>query len=120
MVFKRVNGKLRSPYDAKKSIKHSSAGIFKQFMGARNRVGIELLYRPARLFSLAELVSWNRFLAPSKFKHSGSGFFFSSKLFSSLSAMAGSACLMVWFSTLGFTFPSKNRIQIRKTRFKQL
>ncbi len=33
----------------------SSAGIFKQSMGARNRVGIGLSYRPARLNSLAEL-----------------------------------------------------------------
>jgi hypothetical protein len=31
-------------------------------MGARNRVGIGLSYRPARLYSLAELVPWNRFL----------------------------------------------------------
>jgi len=36
------------------------AGILKQFMGARNRVGIGLSYRPARLHSLAELVPWNR------------------------------------------------------------
>ncbi len=39
----------------------SSAGIFKQSMGARNRVGIRLSYRPARLHSLAELVPWSRF-----------------------------------------------------------
>ena len=39
-----------------------SAGIFKQSMGARNRVGIGLSYRPAKLHSLAELVPWNRFL----------------------------------------------------------
>jgi hypothetical protein len=31
------------------------AGIFKQSMGARNRVGIGLSYRPARLHRLAEL-----------------------------------------------------------------
>ncbi len=37
-----------------------SAGIFKQSMGARNRVGIGLSYRPAKLHSLAELVPWNR------------------------------------------------------------
>ncbi len=36
-----------------------SAGIFKQSMGARNRVGKVLQYRPARLHSLAELVLWN-------------------------------------------------------------
>ncbi len=34
-----------------------SAGIFKQSMGARNRVGIGLSYRPARLHSLDELES---------------------------------------------------------------
>jgi hypothetical protein len=32
------------------------AGIFKQSMGARNRVGIGLSYRPARLHSLVELL----------------------------------------------------------------
>jgi hypothetical protein len=43
-------------------------------MGGRNRVGIGLSYRPARLHSLAELIwflgiySW----APEKFKNSGS------------------------------------------------
>ncbi len=42
------------------------AGIFKQSMGARNRVGIGLSYRPAMLHSLAELVPWNRFLASLK------------------------------------------------------
>ncbi len=39
-----------------------SAGIFKQSMGARFRVGIGLLYRPHRLHRLAELIPWNRFL----------------------------------------------------------
>ncbi len=33
----------------------------KQSMGARNRVGIGLSYRPARLHRLAELIPWNRF-----------------------------------------------------------
>ncbi len=42
------------------------AGIFKQSMGARNRVGKRLLYRSARLHSLAELVPWNRFLVSLK------------------------------------------------------
>ncbi len=42
---------------------HTCAGIFKQSMGARNRVGIGLSYRPSRLHnSLAELVPCNRFL----------------------------------------------------------
>jgi hypothetical protein len=40
--------------------------IFKQSMGTRNQVGIELSYRPARLHSLAELVPWNRFSVSSK------------------------------------------------------
>ncbi len=40
----------------------SWAGIFKQSMGARNRVGTGLLYRPARLHRLAEFIPWNRCL----------------------------------------------------------
>jgi hypothetical protein len=44
----------------------SSDGIFKQSMGARNRVGIELSYRPARLHRLVELVLCNRFLGSIK------------------------------------------------------
>ncbi len=35
-----------------------SAGIFKQSMGARYRVGIGLSYRPERLHSLAEFVPY--------------------------------------------------------------
>jgi hypothetical protein len=35
------------------------AKFFKQSMGARNRVGIGLSYRPARLHRLAELIPWN-------------------------------------------------------------
>jgi hypothetical protein len=38
---------------------HFFAGIFKQSMGARNRVGRGLSYWPARLHSLVELVPWN-------------------------------------------------------------
>ncbi len=38
------------------------AGIFKQSMGARNRVGIGLSYQPAGLPRLAEFIPWNRFL----------------------------------------------------------
>ncbi len=38
------------------------AGILKQSMGARNRVGIGLSYRPAGLRRLAECIPWNRFL----------------------------------------------------------
>ncbi len=36
--------------------------FFKQSIGARNRAGIGLSDRPARLHSLAELVPWKRFL----------------------------------------------------------
>jgi hypothetical protein len=42
------------------------AGIFKQSMGARNRVGIGLSYQPGRLHVLAELIPWNRFLGSLK------------------------------------------------------
>jgi hypothetical protein len=38
------------------------AGILEQSVGARNRVGIWLSYRPARLHRMAELIPWNRFL----------------------------------------------------------
>ncbi len=40
----------------------TSAGIFKQSMGASNRVGIGLSYRAARLHRLAKFIPWNRFL----------------------------------------------------------
>jgi hypothetical protein len=33
-------------------------------MGARHRVGIGLLYRPARPHRLAEFIPWNRFRGP--------------------------------------------------------
>ncbi len=46
--------------------RYSSAGIFKQPIGTRNRVGISLSYRPARLRRLAALVSCNRFLVSFK------------------------------------------------------
>ncbi len=44
---------------------------FKQSMGTRRGVGIGLLYRPARLHNLAELVPWNHFFGSLKFKNSG-------------------------------------------------
>ncbi len=37
-------------------------------LGSRNRVGIGLSYRPARLQRLAEQISWNRFLGSLKVK----------------------------------------------------
>ncbi len=39
-------------------------------MGARNRVGIGLSYRPTRLFRLAESIPWNWFLGLWKFQKS--------------------------------------------------
>jgi hypothetical protein len=44
----------------------ASARILEQSMGARNRVGIGLSYRPARLQRLAELIPWNGFLGSLK------------------------------------------------------
>jgi hypothetical protein len=40
----------------------NSAGILELSRGARNRVGIGLLYRPARLQTLVESIPWNQFL----------------------------------------------------------
>jgi hypothetical protein len=48
-----------------------SAGIFKQSIGARNRVGIGLSHRPDRLQRLAELVPLNRFLGSIKVEKFG-------------------------------------------------
>jgi hypothetical protein len=47
----------------------NSAGIFKQSMRARNRIGLS--HWPARLHSLAELIPWNRFLGSLKVKKFG-------------------------------------------------
>ncbi len=48
---------------------HPSAGIFKQSMGARNRVGIGLSpHRPNRLHRLSESILWNWFLGSLKVK----------------------------------------------------
>ncbi len=44
------------------------AGIFKKSMGARNRGGIGLSYRPARLHRLAEFIPWNQFRGPIRLK----------------------------------------------------
>jgi hypothetical protein len=51
------------------------AGIFKESMGARNRGGIGLSYRPARLHRLVELIPWNRFLGSINVKNTGCGLF---------------------------------------------
>ncbi len=40
-------------------VPEAGAGIFIQPVGARNRVGMGLSYRPARLLRLAELIPWN-------------------------------------------------------------
>ncbi len=42
----------------------ASAGNLEQSMGARNLVGIGLSYQPAILHELAELIPWNRFGDP--------------------------------------------------------
>jgi hypothetical protein len=44
----------------------SSAGICKQSMGARNRVGYGYRTGPTRLLRLTELIHWNRFLGSLK------------------------------------------------------
>ncbi len=44
----------------------SYAGILEQSMGARNRAGIGLSYRSARLHKLANSIPWNQFLASIK------------------------------------------------------
>ncbi len=66
----RICKHLRSPgIDSKESIPPAyvaCAGIFKQSMGDRNRVGIGLSYRPAKLNRLAEFIPWNRFLGSLK------------------------------------------------------
>jgi hypothetical protein len=41
---------------------NTRSGIFKEPMGARNRGGRGLSYRPARLYRLAEFMPWNQFL----------------------------------------------------------
>ncbi len=46
--------------------RETSAEIFKQSMGARNRLGIGLSYRLARQHSVAELDPWNRFMGSLK------------------------------------------------------
>ena len=45
---------------------HFCAGILEQSMGARNREGIGLLYRPARLHRMAESIPWHWFLGSLK------------------------------------------------------
>ncbi len=42
-----------------------NAGILERSMGTKNRVGIELSYRPTKV-RLAESIPWNRFLGPLK------------------------------------------------------
>ncbi len=46
-------------------------GIIKHSMGARNRLGTGLSYRPARLHRLVELIPWNRFLGALEVKKFG-------------------------------------------------
>jgi len=64
-------------------------------MGARNRVGIGLWYRPARLY-LAELISWNRlqeiFFGPQWHSPNGSMTFHSAKKVCISSAQSPPTC----------------------------
>jgi hypothetical protein len=55
------------------SFSETRAEIFKQSKRARNRVGIGLSYRPARLHRLAEFIPWNRFMGSMNVKKYGLG-----------------------------------------------
>jgi hypothetical protein len=48
------------------SYRPASAGIVEQSMGSRNRVGIGWSYRPAMLYRLAKSIPWNRCLGSIK------------------------------------------------------
>ncbi len=62
-----LDNKLPPPFSsARAQAARFSAENFKQLMGVRNRLGIGLSYRTARLHSLAELVHLNRFLVSLK------------------------------------------------------
>jgi hypothetical protein len=45
-------------------VEEARAGIFKKSMGARNRGGIGLSYRPVGLLRLREFIPWNQFRGP--------------------------------------------------------
>ncbi len=60
--FESPHGASAGPFAEKKRANGAKLEIFNQSMGARNRVGIGLSYRPARLHRLAEFIPWNRFL----------------------------------------------------------
>jgi hypothetical protein len=66
IILHKTTFKKDTPIFLRKSPK-AWAGIFKHSMGARNRVGIGLLYLPARLHRLAEWIPLNRFLGSLKF-----------------------------------------------------
>jgi len=53
-------------YPYLRSLLQSEPVFLKQYMGARNRVGLELLYRPGRLDRLAESNPWNWYLKSKK------------------------------------------------------
>ncbi len=73
------------------------AGILKQSMGARNRVGIGLLYRPARLHTAwRNLVSWAPQLV-----------FYTATLFSTLSRVRGSETVELICGGMGYTYRVK-------------
>jgi hypothetical protein len=66
-----------------------SSGIYE---GYRNRVGIGLSYRPARLHSLAEWVPWNRFLGSLKVQKFGLWFITPSRFWWKTKGNSARAC----------------------------
>ncbi len=89
--------------EAKKHYEGEEAcvGIFKQSVGARNRVGIGLLYRPYRLRRLAELIPWNRLLGAITWK-------FGLRSSLNLSILSGPDAQSVVRSTVKNTTPHHN------------
>ena len=66
MEFIKEQPPARNLSVAVRRLLHYRAGIFKESVGTRNKGGIGLSYRPARLHRLAESIPWNRFLGSLK------------------------------------------------------
>ncbi len=62
IVILTISSQSVSVHEVKKLTGVFCAGFLKQSMGARNRAGIGLPYRHAKLHRLAELIPWNWFL----------------------------------------------------------
>ncbi len=92
-------------------------------MGTRNRVGIGLPYRPARLQRLTELVPWNQFLGSLKVKKFGLGIPDTLRC-----AGAGASCVysllaakkMGWRMRATETNPTNYRLAARNVETNQL